>query len=62
MKQYLKGHCPASEYRTAQNETTDADGPHHAFNRFANFPADHAGAAADNILQRIHWVIQASLR
>ena len=62
MKQYLKGDCAAGEYRTTQDETTDADGPHHAFNRFADFPADHASAAADNILQRLHWIIHKSLR
>jgi hypothetical protein len=57
MKHDLKSYRAASKYCTTQDKATDANRPHHAFNRFADFPADQAGAAADEILQRIHWVI-----
>ena len=62
MKQYLKSYCSAGKYCATQDETADADGPHHAFDRSADFPANHASAAADDVLKRIHWIIHKSLR
>ncbi len=61
MKHDLEGYRPASKYGAAQNKAADADRPHNALNCLSNFPADHAGAAANDILKKVHWVVHENL-
>ncbi len=62
MKHDLEGNRATGKHSTAQNKTADADRPHNTFNCLPNFPTDQAGTAADDVLQKVHWVIHENLR